>query len=98
MSLAHTVVFRLNHEKGSTEYDAFLVDAREILTGIPGVQDFRIRDQVSAKSDLTLQFSMVFADEQAYRAYDAHPAHVAFVAERWVPEVAAFQEYDFIDR
>lgn len=98
MTLEHTVAFRLVHAEGSAEHEAFLVDARSILTAIPGVQDFRIRNQVSAKSDLTLQFSMVFDDEAAYRAYDTHPAHVAFVAERWVPEVAAFQELDFTDR
>ena len=56
---------------------------------------FTIRRQVSPKSDLEHQFSMVFHDRAAYRAYDAHPAHTAFVSERWVPEVAAFQEYDF---
>ena len=39
---------------------------------------------------------MVFADQSAYDAYNSHPAHVDFVATRWVPEVDAFQEYDFI--
>jgi hypothetical protein len=40
---------------------------------------------------------MVFADREAYAAYDAHPDHVAFVEGRWVPEVADFQEYDFAE-
>lgn len=39
---------------------------------------------------------MDFADENAYAAYDAHPAHRAFVATRWQDEVADFQEYDFV--
>lgn len=89
----HTVVFRLRPDAGPT----FLEDARRILEGIPGVQDFRIRHQVSPKSDLTHQFHMVFADAEAYRAYDTHPDHVAFVAERWLPEVESFQEYDFTE-
>ena len=35
------------------------------------------------------------ADEATYAGYDAHPAHRAFVAERWLPEVAEFLEIDY---
>ncbi|MFS0854279.1 Dabb family protein [Microbacterium sp. 179-I 3D4 NHS] len=97
MPIRHTVVFRLIHAEDSAQERRFLADARTALTSIPGVQDFRITRQVSAKSPLTHQFSMRFADQAAYDAYDAHPVHRAFVAERWVPEVAEFQEYDFVD-
>ncbi|GAA5089565.1 Dabb family protein [Microbacterium yannicii] len=93
----HTVVFRLVHVPGSPEERAFLADGRAALTSIPGVEDFRVNRQVSPKSGLSHQFSMVFADEAAYRTYNDHPTHVAFVAERWVPEVAEFQEYDFVE-
>ena len=51
----------------------------------------------SPKSALTHQFSMRFADQAAYDAYNGHPAHVDFVATRWAHEVAEFQEYDFTD-
>lgn len=95
MSIQHTVVFRLVHDTGSAEEREFLATGRAVLSSIPGVEDFTIRRQVSPKSDLEHQFSMVFRDREAYRAYDAHPAHTAFVAERWVPEVVAFQEFDF---
>ncbi|MGJ0388914.1 Dabb family protein [Microbacterium sp. CGR1] len=95
MTIQHTVVFRLIHEAGSAEEREFLATGRAVLTSIPGVEDFTIRRQVSPKSDLEHQFSMVFRDTDAYRAYNDHPAHTAFVSERWVPEVAAFQEYDF---
>lgn len=94
-SIQHTVVFRLAHPAGSDAEAAFLADARTALTSIPGVAQFCISEQVSEKSDLRFQFSMVFADDAAYRAYNEHPAHVGFVQTRWVPEVAAFQEYDF---
>lgn len=96
MPIQHTVVFRLVHEPGSPAEADFLVTARQTLTAIDGVQDFTVNRQVSAKSDLAWQFSMVFEDQVAYDAYDAHPAHQGFVAGRWVPEVAAFQEYDFV--
>lgn len=95
-SIQHTVVFRLVHEPGSAEEAAFLATARQTLPAIPGVEGFTVNRQVSAKSDLTWQFSMVFADDAAYAAYDDHPAHTGFVASRWVPEVVAFQEYDFV--
>lgn len=97
MSIQHTVVFRLSHASGSAEEQEFLATGHAVLTSIPGVAEFTIRRQVSGKSDLTHQFSMVFADQDAYDAYNLHPAHTAFVSERWVPEVAAFQEYDFVE-
>lgn len=96
MSIQHTVVFRLVHPEGSREVDDFLSHARATLTSIPGVEDFTVQRQVSPKSELTHQFSMVFADEATYQGYNEHPVHVAFVADRWVPEVAEFQEYDFV--
>jgi hypothetical protein len=97
MAVLHTVVFRLGHEPGSAEEQDFLDEGRTTLSAIPGVTEFTVRRQVSAKSDLTHQFSMRFADQAAYDAYDAHPAHREFVATRWTTEVADFQEYDFVD-
>ncbi len=96
MAIEHTVTFRLVHADGTPEASAFLDDGRRILSAIPGVQDFGVRRQVSPKSDLTFQFAMTFDDDAAYAAYNDHPDHVAFVAERWAREVAAFQEYDFV--
>lgn len=97
MTIEHTVVFRLVHEPGSAEEQGFLADARAALTSIPGVGEFAIHRQVSAKSDLDHRFSMRFADQAAYDAYNAHPTHMAFVSERWAGEVASFQEYDFVE-
>lgn len=96
MSIEHTVVFRLVHEPGSEAERGFLATGRRTLSAIPGVQDFTVRRQVSAKSDMAWQFSMSFASQAEYDAYDAHPDHRGFVAERWEREVAAFQEYDFV--
>ena len=94
--IQHTVVFRLVHAPGSPDEAEFLATARRTLAAVPGVRDFTVSRQVSAKSPLTFQFSMVFDDDAAYAAYDAHPAHRGFVAERWVPEVAEFQELDLV--
>jgi Stress responsive A/B Barrel Domain len=94
--IQHTVSFALGHPADSAQERAFLDDARSTLTTIPGVEDFRISRQVSTKSDHRFQFSMNFADGDAYAAYNVHPSHVAFVETRWSNEVADFQELDFI--
>ena len=38
---------------------------------------------------------MVFANQEAYDAYNVHPVHVQYVAERWVKQVSRFLEIDF---
>lgn len=96
MAIQHTVVFRLVHAPGSVAEQEFLATGRRILTAIPGVTDFVVNRQVSSKSDLAWQFSMVFASQEDYDAYDAHPEHRDFVASRWETEVEAFQEYDIV--
>lgn len=94
--IQHTVVFRLVHPAGSAAERDFLRTAHRVLAAIEGVGGFAVHRQVSAESSGDWRFSMTFADQDAYAAYDAHPAHRAFVADRWVPEVAEFHEYDFV--
>lgn len=98
MTIQHTVVFRLSHAPGSAAESDFLDTARATLSAIPGVTEFVIHRQVSEKSDLVWQFSMVFADQAAYSGYNVHPAHVGFVETRWQAEVEAFAELDFVVR
>ena len=92
--IRHTVAFTLKHAAGSDEEGAFLRDAK-ILAAIPGVEKFEQLRQVSAKSPHSFGFSMEFADQAAYTLYNEHPYHVAFVRDRWVPEVSDFQEIDY---
>lgn len=92
--IRHTVVFALKHEAGSTEEADFLDEAKK-LADIPGVQKFEQLRQVSPKNDYRFGFSMEFADRAAYGAYDDHPVHVAFVRDRWIPEVSDFLEIDY---
>jgi hypothetical protein len=92
--IRHTVVFRLKHPPGSAEEAEFLA-AATALAEIPGVQKFERLREVSPKNGYAFGFSMEFADKAAYEGYDRHPDHVAFVAQRWVPEVAEFLEIDY---
>ena len=93
--IRHTVVFSLRHPAGSPEEAAFLA-AGQALADIPGVEKFERLRQVSGKNGYAFGFSMEFADRAAYAAYDSHPDHVAFVRDRWVPEVADFMEIDYV--
>lgn len=93
--IRHTVVFTLKHADGSAEESAFLQDAK-VLADIPGVEKFEQLRQVSPKNDYQFGFSMEFADQAAYSGYNDHPDHVAFVRDRWVPEVERFLEIDYV--
>ena len=92
--IRHTVVFSLHHAPGSAEESSFF-EAAFALATIEGVEKFEQLRQVSPKSDFAFGLSMEFASEVEYEHYNTHPDHVAFVAERWMPEVASFQELDF---
>ena len=93
--ILHTVAFRLKHPSGSSEESAFLEAARA-LEKIPSVGRFDQYRQVSAKNSFTFGLSFEFADDKAYVAYNDHPDHVAFVRDRWLPEVAEFMEIDYV--
>ncbi|GAA1508079.1 hypothetical protein BJ978_001294 [Agromyces terreus] len=93
--IRHTVAFRLHHPAGSAEERDFLA-ANAALGDIPGVERFELLRQVSPKNEFTFGVSMEFADQTVYERYNAHPEHVAFVRDRWVPEVADFLEIDVV--
>ena len=92
--IRHTVAFKLKHPKGSPEEISFLEDAK-VLAAILGVARFEQLRQTSRKNEFDFGFSMEFADNDGYAAYNDHPDHVAFVRDRWIPEVAAFLEIDY---
>lgn len=93
--IRHAALFRLSHAAGSAAEAGFLA-ALSGLRAIPGVQDFQISREVSPKNPFAFAVSMTFADQAAYDAYNVHPAHVAFVQGRWIPEVAEFMEHDTV--
>ncbi len=93
--IRHTVAFKLKHDSGTQPEADFLAAARK-LASIPGVHHFEQMRQVSDKNPYTFNFSMEFDSQADYDGYNSHPAHVAFVRDRWIPEVAAFLEADYI--
>lgn len=93
--IRHAALFRLRHDTGSPEELRFLAAIRELKT-IPGVERFELARETSPKNDFDFAVSMYFKDAAAYRSYNVHPLHVAFVEGRWVPEVASFMEHDTV--
>jgi hypothetical protein len=93
--MRHSVIFTLKHPKGSAAEAAFLSDAMA-LAAIPGVIGFERLVQVSPKNRFAYGFSMEFADQAAYDAYNTHPDHMAFVRDRWMTEVEDFLEIDYV--
>ncbi|MDO8359020.1 MAG: Dabb family protein [Devosia sp.] len=91
--ITHSVFFSLKHPRGSAAERAFL-DSTSGLAGIAGVGEFRRLRQTSPKNGYRFGLTMSFADQAAYDHYNEHPDHVAFVRDRWVPEVAEFLEID----
>ncbi|MCC3376883.1 Dabb family protein [Cohnella sp. REN36] len=94
-TIRHMVVFDLKHPRESAAARQFLEDGRRMLTSIPTVRNFGAYDQISAKNDYAYGFSMDFASQADYDAYNDHPAHMQFVRERWETEVTRFLEIDF---
>lgn len=95
-NMRHTVMFNLKYDVDAPETDKFLQDGQRILSALPMVKNFEVSRQVSSKNEYKFYFSMVFDNQEAYKAYNDHPEHVKFVKERWDTEVTNFLEADFV--
>ncbi len=93
--IRHAALFKLRHATGSKEEADFLAAIRE-LKSIPGVESFELARETSPRNDFDFAVSMSFRDEAAYRGYNEHQLHVAFVESRWIPVVAHFMEHDTV--
>ncbi len=91
--IRHQVVFTLKHAAGSDEEAGFF-RALLALAEIPGVEAFELNHEVSPKNAFDYALTMEFADRAAYEAYNEHPEHAGFVADRWDAEVTDFLEID----
>jgi hypothetical protein len=92
--IRHTVSFVLVLAPGSELEREFLA-AQARLGDIPGVEAYEMLREVSPKNGFRFGCSMEFAGPDAYRAYNEHPDHVAFVRDRWQAEVKDFLEIDY---
>lgn len=90
----HSVILKLKFPQGSAEEKSFLAAAQE-LSSVPGVTNFKVLQQTSTKNNFDYGISMDFASQQVYDAYCAHPDHVRFIEQYWVPCVQDFLEIDY---
>ena len=93
--IRHTVAFKLKHPPDSEPERAFL-RAAKVLVFIPTVRHFEWLRQVGTKNNFDFGFSMEFATQSDYEAYNMHPEHINFVETRWKPEVVGFMELDYV--
>ena len=92
--IRHQVVFTLKPETDEADFLAAIA----ALEAIPGVEAFELMREVSPKNGYEHALTMEFADRAAYEAYNEHPEHAGFVANRWDNEVADFLEIDTVAR
>ncbi len=93
--IIHSVIFNLPYAEEANETKKFLSDGYEILSTIPGVENFQVRYEISPKNDYQYGFYMEFENQEAYDNYNNHPNHTGFVEERWKKEVTDFLEIDY---
>ncbi len=92
--ITHSVFFTLHHPENSPQEAAFLEESFQILSTIPGVEQFEVLKETSPKNPYRFGFTMKFKDQKTYNAYSNHPDHNKYVQERWLKEVENFQEID----
>ena len=88
------VASKLKHLPGSQAERDFL-EAGGRLSAIPTVRNFECLRQTGLKNPYAFGFSMEFASQQDYQAYNDHPDHIRFVQTRWQVEVVDFIEIDY---
>lgn len=93
--IIHSVIFTLKHDLNSEQAHTFLSDGKTLLSSIPSVKNFQVFKQTSVKNNYQYGFSMEFASQADYDAYNNHPTHEAFVNNRWNVEIEDFLEIDY---
>lgn len=84
--ITHLVVLRLNDDTTSEQADEILRRLRELPTLIPGLDDYHPgRDLGLRPGNGELGLVAHFPDAEAFRAYAAHPHHVAVLEECITP-------------
>ncbi|WP_418264840.1 Dabb family protein [Flavobacterium faecale] len=90
----HSVYFKFKIGLSTLETQDFF-KAANLLSAIPGVQNFEVVKEISPKNDFEFGLSMVFENAKVYENYNLHPHHVSFVQEYWLQMVEDFLEIDY---
>jgi Stress responsive A/B Barrel Domain len=94
-NIRHAGLLKFKSTVTAQEKQAFFI-ALKNLEHIKGVEKMEISKQISSKNTFEYGFSMEFANEDIYNAYNIHPSHDAFVKNYWLKYVADFMEIDTV--
>lgn len=94
-NIRHAGIFNFKAQTTEPEKHAFFVALKD-LEQIDGVQNMENSRQTNPKNKFKYAFSMEFADENIYKAYNVHPSHDNFVQNYWLKYVADFMEIDTV--
>lgn len=94
-AIRHSGLLKFKTNVTAEEKQAFFIALKD-LEQIGGVEKMEISKQISPKNEFEYGFSMEFADEDIYKAYNVHPSHDAFVKNYWLKYVEDFMEIDTV--
>ncbi|MBL7817902.1 MAG: Dabb family protein [Saprospiraceae bacterium] len=95
INIRHAGIFKFKTNVTDQEKQAFFT-ALKNLEQLEGVQKMEISKQISTKNAFEYGFSMEFANDDVYEAYNIHPQHDAFVKNYWLKYVEDFMEIDTV--
>jgi len=95
--IRHIVIFNLKYNKNDEKSKGFLAKSREIISGIPDVENFGVFSQIREESGFDFGFYMEFKDKDTYQSYEKNSAHIDYSKKYWLKEVDNFMVIDFED-
>jgi Stress responsive A/B Barrel Domain len=95
-NIRHAGLLKFKTSVTQEEKQVFFI-ALKNLEQIEGVEKMEISKQISPKNTFEYGFSMEFAHEDIYKAYNVHPSHDAFVQNYWLKYVEDFMEIDTVE-
>jgi CMP-2-keto-3-deoxyoctulosonic acid synthetase len=95
LNIRHAGLFTFKTNVTEQEKRSFF-SALKDLEQIESVKKLEISRQISPKNKFEYGFSMEFANEDIYKAYNIHPQHDAFVQNYWLKYIEDFMEIDTI--
>lgn len=94
----HNVMLTLKDDATPEQCDAIANGLQTLPSVIEGLTEINVHSDLGlAEGNASLFFRMSFEDEISWRAYSAHPAHVALATEHIKPALASKTALQFSD-
>jgi|CXWJ01.1.fsa_nt_gi quinol monooxygenase YgiN len=89
------ILARPRAEITDDQRDALVAAAHKAFETIPGVLSFTFGISEDPDESNAWHLRIRFQDEAALHAFDAHPAHVNFMIQRWRPAMMGYSVRDY---